>query len=1491
MTKDIPKPKKAERSNSFVIPLATMSGLLILFLIYVFWYVSAEDKYYNDRAFRVLSVLSESFAGKVRTIESVLGASAAFDNEPIEPTYTEATQKGQHPTASGKVDADTAAQYVARYLDEYGVTAEQVHANWTKKCREASRDGKLTLSLEDPADFSLRAVYKLSDSAAECKPAKKDEHLEVQTILHPLASVRARFDHLNEGFFEDVLIADADGVVLYQQSKGGVQISDLNDLVRLRPDGSAVVAPTDKPEAPGGAPPRSDGDKVQKQATAPEGDTRLAISKSSGPFSQISGSGNIVNLQLTDASVRLYLQPSPLAIQKNSRPSRLVFCGLRSAKHVQADTLSLSSTLVIWGALVLALVFALGWPLLKVFYVSPKERLQLGQLLTLILTSLVGTVLLTLATLNSSYRTWQDSVSKVDLPKIAGSMKDQIRHEMQLALEELNRLSTHQDLLPSHTPNPKGEKDFWQVAQYFENNSAPYRKTANNPNPPYSYFRYAVLIDVDGWQRAKFTAEWPTPRVNSRKETYFQEARLSNFDTFPQPAPRCSTLGNPQCFRLDLSTSPNTGEFLPVLSAPYSDAQPSPPSSQHSGSPKLNYQAPLQEKLLVMKFESLVDPVLPPGFGFAVVDRAGKVQFHSNSQRNLLEDFLQETQFNPELLSLLQQGGSDFFRARYLGRAQVLYVTPLELFQHPPLSLIVFRDDDRATAGNKAVVVVYCLLALFYVLFLWGTVTVYFYWRKADYPLQGIWPTLRRQESYIRVGLTDLILLAAFLSRDDSPDASYTAYFALALGLLSFLFPLAELAERHIFWKGSIRFFVLVYLGAMLYFSYTLGSQFFHILFIALALLIWSSKFSSAMYTLRRFPVRWKILNLTYTFVAISLLLSVVVGPCIGFFSFAFETVERRALQVDQIELAGQISERQNRIHRYYNRIHAPGLEDQRQADLIDRYDLAFFNCIATREDVPTDGKALKDSSLEEKLGDVAEMFQSQTYSGLLELERTEEPRQFEWSVSTRHASGRCAELPTPQIVLHEKFPQSDTLVASAIPLWPGFIGGGRALLVLSILFLILWIYMVTVRVFLIDWEDAPNLEIIKAFKDLRGSTIIIGHPKSGKSSSAAELVSGVPIDFAELVATEKWEVILPADSLIILDHFECGIDDPGLNLKKLEFLERLVRVQHRKVILLSTVDPMFYLVSGFPEVLSSNPDDWSSSVQILDRWASILSDFHKASFEDKSIREFSRNLGIQQDKLLQPEPNQQQTSFSLQLLDRIVQKCSETAGLRTFSKLLGILQENLLQSALEKPKSSFALMLIDCVRQECDHTASLRRIGQRLLSTRLQNPEEQWESSLRKEVIEDVLDRADAYYRSLWATCTKNERLVLYQLSKDGWANPKNRKEIRDLIRRGLVVRNSGFHVMNRSFRQFVLDYQYPEEVAAWDQEVKSSTWRAVRSSLLATGLVFAVWLIYSQQQVVHIALGYVGVVGGAAATVGSLVAALRNRSARSAPDASKSA
>src|SRR5256885_16424253 len=83
-------------------------------------------------------------------------------------------------------------------------------------------------------------------------------------------------------------------------------------------------------------------------------------------------------------------------------------------------------------------------------------------------TVLVGTVVITLTTLNWSYTTWQDSISRDHLTKLAERMKFQVRLEMQQALRELDRLSTQPVLLPSHTSKPKEKKDSWQVGQYFE---------------------------------------------------------------------------------------------------------------------------------------------------------------------------------------------------------------------------------------------------------------------------------------------------------------------------------------------------------------------------------------------------------------------------------------------------------------------------------------------------------------------------------------------------------------------------------------------------------------------------------------------------------------------------------------------------------------------------------------------------------------------------------------------------------------------------------------------------------------------------------------------------------------------------------------------------------------------------------------------------------------------------------------------------------------
>jgi hypothetical protein len=82
-------------------------------------------------------------------------------------------------------------------------------------------------------------------------------------------------------------------------------------------------------------------------------------------------------------------------------------------------------------------------------------------------------------------------------------------------------------------------------------------------------------------------------------------------------------------FYLEPILSTNTDEFYAVLSGPFKDEGK---DSDH----KIVVEA------LTTRPLSLVDPVLPPGYRFAVIDRDCNVMFHSDSFRNLRENLCDE---------------------------------------------------------------------------------------------------------------------------------------------------------------------------------------------------------------------------------------------------------------------------------------------------------------------------------------------------------------------------------------------------------------------------------------------------------------------------------------------------------------------------------------------------------------------------------------------------------------------------------------------------------------------------------------------------------------------------------------------------------------------------------------------------------------------------------------------------------------------------------
>ena len=117
----------------------------------------------------------------------------------------------------------------------------------------------------------------------------------------------------------------------------------------------------------------------------------------------------------------------------------------------------------------------------------------------------------------------------------------------------------------------------------------------------------------------------------------------------------------------------------------------------------------------------------------------------------------------------------------------------------------------------------------------------------------------------------------------------------------------------------------------------------------------------------------------------------------------------------------------------------------------------------------------------------------------------------------------------------------------------------------------------------------------------------------------------------------------------------------------------------------------------------------------------------------------------------------------------------------------------------------------------------------------------------VEKQIIKQVGDRAEAFYRRLWMLCSKEERLVLLHLAQGNMVNPQHVDVVERLMQRNLIRRDPDFRLPSWSFTHFVLTAEPPERIAEWEAEEAMSRWTILRAPfffLLVLVAVF-IWLV----------------------------------------------
>ena len=530
-----------------------------------------------------------------------------------------------------------------------------------------------------------------------------------------------------------------------------------------------------------------------------------------------------------------------------------------------------------------------------------------------------------------------------------------------------------------------------------------------------------------------------------------------------------------------------------------------------------------------------------------------------------------------------------------------------------------------------------------------------------------------------------------------------------------------------------------------------------------------------------------------------------------------------------QLRALEQVLNRRNRISDLYHKLKAPqALATKQIGEDLDRYDqvgltfLSFANYRGKGDDTKDPENSALQKAFDDWLALLAPWFPSNELGSEMRTLKFDTPvhgksaSHIDWTEMSEnifrldwHGEGEDP----PQVTVDSTFSE-----------WAGVTPRGWMFLGLLCLLVGRWFFLLMKNIFLaIGQAPTPFKEVDwQSCEVITGNFLVLGDPRSGRSGRLSHIKGVNYFDLRTELDPHVWTA-LPEHSVVALDHFDFNLDSRLHNLVRLQLLERLVYRCRCRVVLVSAVDPVYYLSEGDLRSLADSPQ---MAAELLERWTRVMSAFQKVNFADP--------------------------------------------GKAVFDELM-------------ERKDPRAQPLIQWIKEECGHTIYLRAFGMHLFREHhpagpghpLPPPFDP------QKALEELVEDSESYYSVLWSTLSAREHLVLYQLAKDGWANTKNDRAIRQLRRKGLLLCAPMLRIMNESFRLFVLKAQDEREIADWERQGQQSSWRSVKIVITATTVGLAAWLFYAQQDLFQVSIGYVVTIGAAITAIANALSGMRGRAA----------
>jgi hypothetical protein len=1090
--------------RSFFLPASIGLLLLVAAGMYNLVWLPSEHRYLDNRNFRLLTTLSEQISASVNNFDKMM------DNA----------------SDSGITD-----DMLGSYLKTVAPQLESLDA----EDRSIVHD-----DYGDPPNIAVRADEGTHFLYFAFQRAQNHTKYAVRTDLDKL--IRRVLPPDNRNPFDVVLVAQADGTVIFQKSAPGLAVARVDGL-----EGASEAVKTGKTES---------------EAKPPSKSSKFSFSR----FSQV---------DLAGTRYRVYSQPLPISLplidplNKHAgdglvQPEPWVLCGLVRAEAFRSESQSISYTYLLLFSVAILLVVA-AYPFLRLRVSSCSERLRARDVVVTVVFACAAATTLAFALLDVYYerKEFDQPGPENVMRKLAEAVDANFSLEREKAYQQIRDFYQDETLRkdlndaqesPEEHPRFSGEEGrcnpLWACRTRILNSIVPERLA------DYPYLEFAAWSDSKGDQRVKWsTRQHVTPFIN------LDEASVGYYPAIKK-AFAAGSSGGPAAVPVQgigSQYSPNTGDYITVFWQLLD-------MHGNLASEKTNMKDVLCASVVTRPI-SVVDPILPAEFQFAIIQPDGTVVFHSDRTRNLRENFFAETDENQEVRSRVLTRAPGGLVANYMGRGHRLYMHPMALDPTKSWTVIIFRDLRVEETMNLEVLSLASILFGFYALVTVLAVLLVDRPKRRHIAGSWLWPDSRKAEAYkwlVKVNISAILLLLVI------PELRWTVVLLFCV--------------------------VGVAIGALVNNVVVLQRQ--------------GEDTNSGDAREQLKSSSWQI---GYFATVATLLVAVAVIPCISFFKVAWDFEHRLLIEHSQMRLDADLYDRNERVRSRYLGVDLEGTVKRAVLAEPDDSSKQYFSYHHSFLDTTID--STQDSATLQKAACNLGSACGQQYlvdSFLSTISPLYNEIAYQSRYLTETSQDKWTSSPTPskdgeEVKLTKQ--NSDSKVRTIRSTWtPMQIPWGDGIwwlgaLALGAALFGLVRYMLR-RVFLLDVNEPRRagqcrvavLEPVDLIAKLPVSMVVIGRDSSPTIVNLVRPRQEVQVrDFYQLwnapmqsaaaaqggstssrsVPSDPVDDIVRDGRPVVFYNFEAGLDDPGNSQRMLSALERVVCRLPKSVVITSRVDPL----------------------------------------------------------------------------------------------------------------------------------------------------------------------------------------------------------------------------------------------------------------------------------------------------------------------------